>query len=156
MPFLIDGHNLIPKIPGLSLQALDDENHLIALLQDFCRLQRKQVDVYFDNASPGMAGSRRFGVVTAHFVPQGSDADTAIRKRLSRLGKSAPNWTVVSSDASVQAEARAVGAKVISSDEFVRLLFRSGGDTVVRDQKSEIQMTPEEINEWIRLFQQRK
>ncbi len=87
MPYLIDGHNLIPKIPGLSLQALDDENHLIQLLQVFCRMQRKQVEVYFDNAPAGLATVQRFGQVTAHFVRRGSTADAAIRQRLAAPGK---------------------------------------------------------------------
>ena len=36
MPYLIDGHNLIPKL-GLRLESLDDEMELIAILQEFCR-----------------------------------------------------------------------------------------------------------------------
>ena len=38
MPYLIDGHNLIPKVAGLSLKAVDDEMQLIELLQEFCRI----------------------------------------------------------------------------------------------------------------------
>ena len=37
MPYLIDGHNLIPKVRGLSLQSMDDEMELVELLQEFCR-----------------------------------------------------------------------------------------------------------------------
>jgi uncharacterized protein len=116
MPYLIDGHNLIAKTPGLSLQAFDDENQLIELLQDFCRTRRKPVEVYFDNAPVGQAAVRRFGQVTAHFVRQGSTADAAIHRRLVRLGKSAGNWTVVSSDRAVQTAARLAHAQVLSSN----------------------------------------
>ena len=35
MSYLIDGHNLIPKIPGLTLRQMDDENELIEILQRF-------------------------------------------------------------------------------------------------------------------------
>src|SRR5512137_1181649 len=98
MPYLVDGHNLIPKIPGLNLQALDDEEQLIQLLQEYCRRERKQVEVFFDNAPPGGVRARTFGLVTARFVRQGSTADQAIRERLVRLGRLARNWTVVSSD----------------------------------------------------------
>ncbi len=114
MPYLIDGHNLIPKIPGLSLQAEDDEQQLITLLLEFCRLQRKQVEVYFDNAPPGGVRARNFGNVIARFVRQGSTADQAIRQRLERLGRAARNWTVVSSDLAVQTEARGIsGARAL-------------------------------------------
>ncbi len=111
MPFLIDGHNLIPKIPGLNLQALDDEEQLIKLLQEYCRRQRKQVEVFFDNAPPGGVRARNFGLVIARFVRQGTTADQAIRERLTRLGRLARNWTVVSSDLTVQSWARAAQAR---------------------------------------------
>ena len=71
MPYIIDGHNLIPKIPGLSLQEMDDEQHLLEMLQEFCRRQRKQVEVFFDNAPPGGVRARNLGLVTARFVRQG-------------------------------------------------------------------------------------
>jgi predicted RNA-binding protein with PIN domain len=100
MPYLIDGHNLIPKL-GLRLDAVDDELELIAILQEFCRLEHRQVEVYFDGAPVSQGGIRKLGAVTAYFVPQTSNADTAIRKRLNKLGKAAKNWTVVTSDRQV-------------------------------------------------------
>jgi uncharacterized protein len=106
MPYIIDGHNLIPKLPGLELSDIDDESRLIELLQEFCRRQRKRVEVYFDNAPPVERRAQSFGAVTARFVRQGTTADAAIRARLARLGRSARNWTVVSSDQEVQAAAR--------------------------------------------------
>ncbi|HSQ39873.1 MAG TPA: hypothetical protein VLM78_06910, partial [Anaerolineales bacterium] len=81
MPYLIDGHNLIPKL-GLRLDSMDDEMELTAILQEFCRLERKQVEVYFDGAPTPHAGTRKLGTVTAHFVPLGTTADDAIRRRL--------------------------------------------------------------------------
>jgi uncharacterized protein len=102
MPYLIDGHNLIPKVPGLNLSDIDDEMELVELLQVFCRRKRKTAEVYFDQAPPGFSGRRRFGQVTAYFVPQGHSADDAIRQRLKHLGKAARNWAVVSSDHQVQ------------------------------------------------------
>ena len=77
MPYIIDGHNLIPKL-GLRLDSIDDELDLLARLQEFCRLRRTQVEVYFDGAPPGQASTRKAGVVTAHFVRQGSSADASI------------------------------------------------------------------------------
>ena len=40
MPYLIDGHNLIPKL-GLRLDSVDDEMELVAILQEFCRLLKE-------------------------------------------------------------------------------------------------------------------
>lgn len=157
MAYIVDGHNLIPKIPGLTLQALDDENQLIAMLQEYCRLQRKEMEVYFDRAAPGLEGKQRFGLLTAWFVRVGTSADAAIRRRLIQLGRSAQNWTIVSSDRAIRAAARACGARSLSSDEFARMLT----DTLTtpnphKTATAEPVMTPEEVDEWLQLFETRR
>ena len=50
MPYLIDGHNLIPRL-GLRLDSMDDEMELIAILQEFYRTERRQVEVFFARLS---------------------------------------------------------------------------------------------------------
>ena len=150
MPYLVDGHNLIPKIPGLKLTDLDDEERLVGLLQEFCRQQRKQVEVFFDGAPPGHAGKRSYGMLTAHFIRKGTTADAAIRGRLAQLQRAARNWTVVSSDQAVQREARSRQASVLSSEEFAVLLARSLEDRA--DDTSSASPDAAEIDEWLRLF----
>jgi len=118
MAIIIDGHNLIPRIPGINLADPDDEEQLVRLLQDYCRLRRKQVEVYFDRAPAGQAGERKLGQVRAIFVREGMTADDAIMIRLRQLGKRARNFTVVSSDRQVQQAARAAHATVISANDF--------------------------------------
>jgi predicted RNA-binding protein with PIN domain len=121
--YIIDGHNLIPKLPGGSLRDLDDESMLIGLLQAFARAQRKHIHVFFDNAPPGSAGERSFGHgVIAHFVARGLTADDAIRRMLVQQGNAARNSTVITSDRTVQVNARALHAEVLPAEEFVRRL----------------------------------
>ncbi len=153
MSYLIDGHNLIPKV-GLHLNSVDDEMELIAILQEFCRLKRSTVEVYFDGAPPHQAGTRKLGLVTAHFVPLGTTADDAIRKRLKSMGKSAKNWTVVTSDRQVQAEAHAAQAAVISSEEFSRLLQQS--QPAAAKPSTDRKLSPQEVEEWLRIFRENK
>jgi predicted RNA-binding protein with PIN domain len=153
MPFLIDGHNLIPKL-GLRLDSFDDEEALIARLQEFCRLRRAQVEVYFDGAPPGQPPTRKAGAVTAHFVRLGSTADTAIEVRLARLGKQARNWTIVSSDGRVQNAARAAHAGVLSSEEFTRQVSTAASQAAIS--KRENGLSPEEVDEWLSLFKAKK
>ena len=153
MPYLIDGHNLIPKL-GLRLDSMDDEQELIAILQEYARIERKkQVEVYFDGAPPSHAGTRRQGTVTAHFVSQGTTADDAIRRRLNKMGKTAKNWTVVSSDRQVQAEARSARASVVSSDEFAKQLreARESAPKPGGDRK----LSQQEVDDWLKLFDER-
>jgi hypothetical protein len=153
MPYLIDGHNLIPKVPGLSLQELDDEQQLLEMLQEFCRRQRKQVEVFFDNAPPGGVRARNLGSVTARFVRQGATADDAIRKRLVNLGRAARNWTVVSSDQAVQAEARAAQAQAMPAETFARLLVQALDDSRAdQGATAETKLSADELDEWLTLF----
>lgn len=153
MVYLIDGHNLIPKIRGLSLELLDDENQLIELLQEFCRRRRKTAEVFFDNAPPGQPSARLFGPVKARFIRQGQTADQAIYRRLEQLGRSARNYTIVSSDRQVKATARASGAQTIPAEEFARLIREalqdSSGESAQREETS---LQPEEIDDWLELF----
>ncbi len=157
MPFLIDGHNLIPKLPGLSLKAIDDEEQLIKRLQSFCRTTRKRVEVFFDNAPAGYAGTRKFGSVIAHFVRQGTTADAAIRFRLEKLGREARNWTVVSSDREVIATARAAHARTQSSEDFATTLHHLETNTAEHDPesiRSDITLSQQEVEEWFRIFEE--
>ena len=157
MPYLIDGHNLIPKIRGLSLSNLDDEQQLIEMLQEFCRIQRKQAEVFFDKAAPGGTQARNYGNLIARFIRQDSTADQAIRRKLALLGRSARNWTVVSSDLAVQSEARAAQARVMPSEEFANLLSLTF-DQSLRDPGGEIHkdMSQDELDDWMGLFGDRK
>jgi predicted RNA-binding protein with PIN domain len=154
MPTLIDGHNLIPKL-GLRLDSIDDEMELVSLLQSWCRLARREVEVYFDNAPPGQPKTRKFGMVNAHFVQKPSIADEAIRLRLKKLGREAKNWTVVSSDLRVQAEARSAGAQATSSEEFARQVHERLNATS-GEAAGEKKISTQEVDEWLELFERRQ
>ena len=147
MSYLIDGHNLIPKISGLSLQQIDDEARLVELLQVFCRVRRKKVEVYFDQAPPGRAGTRHYGMVTAHFVRQGMAADEAILERLNRLHQAARNWIVV--------QARSMLAQVISSEEFSIQLTESQQQITEKTKNQPENISDDEVEEWLRIFRAR-
>ncbi len=151
MPYLIDGHNLIPKLAGFSLSALNDEEQLIPLLQTFSRVRRQPVEVFFDGAPPGQSGMRHYGTLTVHFVRRGRTADDAIRLRLEKLGAGARNYKVVSSDHQVQAEAHSRHAGSISSEDFARELQRALDETQQSNEGSN-QLSEQEIDAWMRLF----
>jgi predicted RNA-binding protein with PIN domain len=153
MPYLIDGHNLIPKL-GLRLDSLDDEMDLVARLQEFCRLSRAQVEVYFDGAPPGQPSTRKAGMVTAHFVRKGSSADGAIENRLLKMKRSARNWTVVSSDQRVQRAAGAAQAGTMSSEEFTREIAKAQSAFMSKS-RSETELSPGEVDEWLKTFEKR-
>jgi predicted RNA-binding protein with PIN domain len=150
MPYLIDGHNLIPKV-GLRLDSPDDELELVAILQDFARLKRQQVEVYFDGAPIGQSGTRRLGTIRAHFVRLGQTADNAIRARLVRMEKEARNWIVVSSDREVQSAARTTHAQFISAEEFVKML-REARNSTPKSDANDKKLSEAEVDEWLKIF----
>lgn len=153
MPYLIDGHNLIPKVKSLSLDQLEDEMKLVEMLQEFCREHSKQAEVFFDNAAPGGAGARSFGRVLARFVYRGVTADQAMARRLRNLRGEARNWTVVSSDRAIQTAARAAHAQVLPAEVFARQL-EAALDMSGKDPggQAETDLEPGEVDEWLQLF----
>jgi len=154
MHYIIDGHNLIPKL-GLRLNSMDDELELVSILQEFARLKRHKVEVYFDGAPPAQAGTRNIGTIRAHFIRLGQTADNAIRNRLNKMGKSAKNVTVISSDREVQGSAKVNQTHFVSSQEFVkqiRAAFNSAPKSITEDNK----LSAQEVDEWMELFRSRK
>lgn len=154
MPYLIDGHNLIPKV-GLHLNSPDDEMELVAILKEFARLKRQQVEVYFDGAPIGQAGTRKLGTVRAHFVPLGQTADSAIRLRLKKMEKDAKNWIIVSSDHEVQSAARVVRAQIVTSEEFVKML-RAATNSAPKANTENKKLSAQEVDEWLKLFREKE
>lgn len=151
MPYLIDGHNLIPHL-GISLAAVDDEMELVGLLQEFCRLTRKQAEVYFDDAPVGQPARRKFGAVAALFVRPPREADDALAARLAQLGGEAKNWTVVSSDHRVQAAGREAHATVISSEAFGRKIRETLSDGARNSKASPEAASEQDLEEWSDIF----
>ena len=149
---LIDGHNLIPKVPGINLSDMDDEDKLISLIGDSSRLKRVSVELFFDNATPGTAAKAKHGFVQVHYVRHGSTADDAIVQFLRNASTNARNLKVVSSDHLVQAEARALRAAVISSEQFsieMQRVFSSPAAVMERKNKPP---SAEEVEEMLRLM----
>ncbi len=135
---------------------MDDEIELVQKLQGFCRRSGKQVEVYFDNAPAGQARSQTFGRVKAHFVRSGRTADEAIIARLRNLGRTAKNWTVVSSDHQVLAASRSAHAKTISSDDFAGFLLTADSETDFNPARNaDLTLDPSEVDEWLEFFNNR-
>jgi len=149
---LIDGHNLIPKMPGMNLRDADDETRLVEVLREYCRLARRQAELFFDGAPLPERNLKKSGLVRVHFVRIGLTADAAIIEWLRNKGKEARNMSVVSSDRRVQAEARGLGAQVISSEEFVREVKEAFNSPARIQEIREKPISSQEVEEWMTLF----
>ncbi len=151
MSYLIDGHNLIPNVRGISLQDLDDEIALIKLLQTFARKSRRKVEVFFDKAPEREARTQNYGTIKVHFVRQSITADEAIIQRLYAMEKRAKNWTVVTSDRQIAAVVKAVHATLLSSQEFAKLLQKTL-DSAEKMNRQDKTLGEAEVAEWLKLF----
>ncbi len=154
MPFIIDGHNLIAALPDLDLSDPDDERKLVEMLQGFCSRTNRRATVYFDRGVPGGEPTIKRGRVDVRFVRLPRTADDAIRDHLLKLGKEAPNWTIVSSDREVIAAAREADAAVLHSDAFGQMISTST-NTSVQNEKPIVTMSDEDLAEWEKLFKDR-
>jgi predicted RNA-binding protein with PIN domain len=156
MPFLIDGHNLIGQIPGMSLADEDDEGKLVMLLRRYATARRgRQLVVVFDRGVYGNSQRLDGYGVTCHFARSPHDADAQIIKRLSGL-KRPRDWTLVTSDRQVAHVAEERGVRVISSQEFGRqLLGPAQPSATACEEKRDAPLSEAEIEEWLQIFRDR-
>lgn len=153
---IIDGHNLVPKIAGLHLADEDDEIRLIELLQEYCRLARRQAELFFDGSPEPRASNRKNGLVHVHYIKLGYSADDAIIRFVRNLGSEKNNCTVVSSDHRIQNAVLALGCKMMGSDSFSRLISTTLNSEAAVQQRREKPPSSGEIDEWLSLFDQDK
>lgn len=149
MPYLIDGHNLIPHMHNMSLQQVDDEEKLLAILEPFFRKISKKATIFFDRGQPGAETVIKRGFVTARFVRPPLIADQVIRAQLRQLGGAARNYTVVSGDREVSAYAQNQGARTLTSREFASRVYAQATDRQSTRKNPE---SSEDTDYWLNLF----
>jgi predicted RNA-binding protein with PIN domain len=146
---------MIMAMDQIELDDPDDEVKLVELLAARVPKVPRRIDVYFDRGMPGQLPLPRSGGVRAYFITLPRSADDAILAHIDRLGKEAPNWTVVSSDTQIRKAAQQKGARTVSSEEFAkRLSKRQETDEVTAPEKPTDVSSEEEIAFWERLFRQ--
>jgi predicted RNA-binding protein with PIN domain len=159
MHYLIDGHNLIAKIPDLSLDQEHDELELALKLKSWASASRKrQLTVVFDKGMlGGMARMLSNRDVTVIFAPQGQTADSLLIGRIKQV-KNPPEYTLVSSDQQIIAAAKKRKMRHILSEEFVerlgydeRLIVQSEA-VEASDKPDDAVLSEAEVNEWLDLF----
>jgi predicted RNA-binding protein with PIN domain len=153
MPYLIDGHNLIPLL-GLRLSDPEDEAKLTLLLQRYFARTARNGTVYFDHQAPGGATGISSRHLTVRFIAPPRSADDGIRAHLSRLHGEARNWIVVSNDQVIRRAAERSGARWLSASSFaaeVRTTRRAS-----ESEKPEASLSPKDLAEYERLFRDGK
>jgi predicted RNA-binding protein with PIN domain len=153
MPILIDGHNLIGQLPGISLADPDDEAQLVMLLRRYAARRRgRKLIVIFDGGVYGHPENLNGYGVEARFAHAPANADAELIRRIREIRRR-DEWLVVSSDRAVTGEAVARGIPVLSAQEFARRLTAMGGPRAsLREKRNDRPLSRAEIEEWMRLF----
>ncbi|MFQ5856224.1 MAG: NYN domain-containing protein [Anaerolineae bacterium] len=154
MKYLIDGHNLIARLPDISLADPHDEAKLIRLLARWrWRHNSPPVTVVFDPGDFAVHGRRRMqrSGISVRYAPYSSDADTVLIRLIERHRQPA-QLTVVSSDREIQSMARRVGAQTISAEEFAMELTAHAEPQEEKIPGDE-PLSPEEVEAWLEIFQ---
>lgn len=151
MAILIDGHNLIGKLPGLRLDDPHDEEKLLLRLRAYRARTGKRLVVYFD---PGDAyqsqGRRSSGGITVRQAGSGQRADDLMIRDL-RRHRNPRELTVVTSDRAIQEVAHHYKARVVDAATFAGEL----GRPPEKDDSSDGSLLPEgDIQEWLAIFGQ--
>lgn len=149
MPILIDGHNLIGRLPALSLHDPDDEEKLTQVLQLYRTRKRKAITVVFDpGESFALPASRRQGGVEVLYAPHTSSADAVIVQRVQH-SRRPDDWLVVTSDRLLAERVTRLGARVQSSEAFAAEL-----DSLHRAAPAwkDRPLSPDEVEKWLALF----
>jgi hypothetical protein len=151
LPILIDGHNLIGQMPGLSLQDPHDEEKLVTLLRSYQARTGKAVTVVFDPGGGVLAQTQRIGGVEVVFASPSSTADAVITRRV-RASRNPRGWLVVTSDQQLAGTVSRHGARVQSAATFAAQLDRP---TEAPPEWREKEPLSDEVEAWLSLFENR-
>jgi predicted RNA-binding protein with PIN domain len=164
MHYIIDGHNLIGKMPDISLADANDEMRLVMRLKSWvAESKQREVTLFFDGGVPGghvnRLSSRHLKVI---FAPSGQTADSLIMRHLKTL-KNPGGYTLVTSDREIIRAAQALRLRFLQSEVFIeRMGFVFAEPKKEKEPQKDTAVPPEkptdpkineaEIQEWLDLF----
>ncbi len=147
MHILVDGHNLIGQVPGMSLADPDDEAKLVMLLRRYTTAKRgRRALVIFDRGVYGHPLKLDGYGVTCQFARSPQDADAQLIKTIATLKRG--EWSVVSSDRRVADAARARGLRTFDGRTFAAMILPPGRKAKAPDEKPEVPLSAAQIAEW--------
>ncbi len=152
MHYLIDGHNLIARMPDISLTDPDDEVKLILRLRRWTAVSKKrQVTLFFDGGIPGGKNVKlSTSQVRVIFASTGQTADALIMSRLHKV-KNPSDYLLITSDQQIIATAAARKIKHLTADKFARRLAPPQPDTPSVTDDTPV-LSDTEVAEWLATF----
>jgi predicted RNA-binding protein with PIN domain len=155
MNLLIDGHNLIGSnlFSDIRLSDKDDEAKLVRRLKIWHSRAKITMTVIFDRGIPGGIDVKMGGPgVEVIFAADPAQADDLIRRRLRRARQ---GLVLVTNDDALLRDAAAYGVSSWRGSEFVERMRPKVRDRGEAGTETEVQITKEEVDEWLALFKAR-
>jgi uncharacterized protein len=152
MHYLIDGHNLISKLPDINLDDPNDEAKLALRLKSWVAArQKRRVTLFFDGGVVGGKSQELSGGgVTVIFAPANRTADALIIHRLQKVRHPAET-TVVSSDQEILAAAARRRVPTITAEAFALQLNRPQPEQEPADAAGPV-LSEADVAEWLAIF----
>lgn len=155
MHYLIDGHNLIGKLPDIQLDDPDDEVALVLRLRRWAaRGRKRRVTVVFDRGLPGgQDKGLSSGNISVVFAAAGQPADAILIGRIQRV-KNPGAYTLVSSDKRIRQVAQARRMPLWTAEEFAARMAAEAaeGAQTTATAADEPALSADEVAEWLDLF----
>jgi predicted RNA-binding protein with PIN domain len=153
MPYLIDGHNLIAYMPGMTLADPNDEVQLVLRLRQFAGRKRQKITVVFDHGIPGgWSRDLSTGPVKVVFAGSHSNADRVILERIREAARPR-DIKLVTSDRDLRQKAEPYRVEMITSQDFTLTLEPPPSEPEPPpDEREDVWLSKDEVREWMRLF----
>jgi uncharacterized protein len=163
MHYIIDGHNLIGKMPDISLKDPNDEVKLTMRIKNWvAESKKRQVTLFFDGGTLGSSlnrmSSRNLKVI---FAPSGTIADSLIISHMRKL-KNPRDYTLVTSDREIIGHAKSLRIRSLLSEEFIErmgFVFKEKSEKAPKvekevkpDKPDATKISEAEVQEWLDLF----
>lgn len=151
--YIIDGYNLIHKMPDLKNLLNDDlegaRDGLMQRLSSFRQATNAKITVVFDGASSILQHPSSFGGMKMIFSKYPEKADPVIKRMVDEQHDE--NLYIVTSDREIQNYAKLYSVQSISSQNFISEMH-SAIQTEI-DEKGDIPVSEEEVSSMLELFQ---
>jgi predicted RNA-binding protein with PIN domain len=163
MHYIIDGHNLIGKMPDISLKDPNDEVKLTMRIKSWvAESKKREVTLFFDGGIQGMTmnrmSSRNLKVI---FAPAGKTADSLIISHLRKL-KNPREYTLVTSDREIIGHGKTLRIRSLLSEEFIDrmgFVFKEQSEKAPKAKQETPSEKPDvskisdaDVQEWLDLF----
>jgi predicted RNA-binding protein with PIN domain len=148
MAYIIDGNNVMGQTPGWHRDPAAARKRLLDLIARFASIKKVRTTAVFDGApDQGIPDGSGYRGVRVLYAERGSDADSRI-EQLVESSRDRRGLTVVTSDRRLALAVRSLGAKVMRSGEFRKLV----DDTLEMQAEVGEQIEEANVNEWLRYF----